>query len=86
MGLVSYGPIDPKEPGGKQAIQEELEEEFGEPVGPEELQEAIDEIEEDPWFCMTILKAAPGEGGEGTVFGDPNLAPLHLVTATNANG
>ncbi len=86
VGLVSYGPVDPKEPGGKQSIKEELESEFGEPVDPEELQDAIEEIEENPWFCMTILKASPGENPQGTVFGDPNLAPLHLVTATNAKG
>lgn len=85
----------PKEPGGREYYEEGLEEYFKEEIEEgeitpqefqEELQALIDEVEDNPWFCMSVLKAAPGESPEGTIFGDPSLAPLHLVTATNAKG
>lgn len=56
--------------------------------GPEEpgltLQEAEEELGAPKEACATLLTPYPDQPPEASVFGSPDLAPLHLVTRSNA--
>jgi hypothetical protein len=86
VGIATTGSQDPSEPGWKSEFEAELKAE--EELTPQELVEIVAEEEErlreEPETCFNLLKPPSGGNGDGTVFGDSYLAPLHLVTATNA--
>jgi len=91
VGIAVTGEQDPTEPGWKAEFEQELKEfnakEELEVTPEEEAEEVAEEIERlklAARTCFTLLKAPPGGEPGGTVFGDPDLAPLHLVTITNA--
>jgi len=91
VGILTTGYQDPDEPGWRAEFENEVKEEFeengyqltagflAEIVADEEAR-----LRAEPTTCFNLLKAPPGGNGAGTVFGDDRLAPLHLVTATNA--
>jgi hypothetical protein len=92
VGILTTGSQDPDEPvwGTEEVIRivkKWLEEQKIE-LTPEEFAEAVVEEEErlrkEPEACFNLLKAPPKGEGDGTVLEDSYLAPLHLVTATNA--
>ena len=90
VGLAVTGSQDPDEPGFRQELIEEKEKHLKEKgeFSPEALAKVVEEVEkelrEEPRTCFVLLSPPPGTPGDGTVFGDPYLAPLHLVTKTNA--
>jgi hypothetical protein len=91
VGIATTGTQDPAEPGWRPEFEAEVKEEAkeeGEELSPQELAEVVEEEEdrlrEDPRTCFNLLKAPPGGNGDGTVFGDDRLSPLHLVTVSNA--
>ncbi len=95
VGIATVGSPDPTNPEVRHEIEDDVkedikeqEEELEEPAEPGEYEERLnEEIEsalEDRETCFTLLKPQPGAPADATVFGDPNLAPLHLVTVTNA--
>ena len=95
VGILTTGYQDPREPGWKAEFAADRKEEYEDPeyeMTPQEVAETVAEevseeeerLLEEPLACFNLLKAQDGGNGDGTVFGDSYMAPLHLVTINNA--
>jgi YD repeat-containing protein len=95
VGIANTGEQDPDEPEYLPVLEQEIrdeikeeEQESGEPAEPGEYEERVraevEQMREDRTVCFATLKPYPDQPADASVFGDPLLAPLHLVTVNNA--
>jgi YD repeat-containing protein len=92
VGVAVRGTDDPNDPEFRPELENEVIERLIKEHGQytvQQFEEAM-KIEEKLLIenretCFVPLKPPPNTPGDGTVFGDPMLAPLHLVTRSNAN-
>ncbi len=91
VGVAVRGTDDPNDPEFRPELENEVIERLIKEHGKytvQQFEEAM-KIEEKLLIenretCFVPLKPPPNAPGDGTVFGDPMLAPLHLVTRSNA--